>query len=67
MHCTPQGQHDTTIEAQYGLAQLAALQGEKDKARYLAEQCLAHFEGIGHFRSDEIRTWLQALNTSNFY
>lgn len=64
LQCAPQGQHDTTIEAQYGLAQIAALRGEKDKAYRQAEQCLAHFEATGHFRSAEIRAWLQHVRSN---
>lgn len=57
----PEAPHEIRVSARYGLAQLAACQGRMDEARTLGEQCLASFAATGHYRTGEVRTWLQSL------
>jgi tetratricopeptide (TPR) repeat protein/transcriptional regulator with XRE-family HTH domain len=45
---TPTGNRILTAHAQYGLACIAANQGEREKARTLAEQSYRTFEALGH-------------------
>ncbi len=45
---TPSGNRILTAHAQYGLACIAANQGEREKARALAEQSYRTFEALGH-------------------
>ncbi len=47
--------------AQYGLAQIAALQGDSKEARLLGEKSLAGFEAIKHYWADKARDLLHSL------
>ncbi len=58
----PEGYQELTANAQYGLARIAAMQNNLYEAKQLGQTSLAIFEQIGHYRSNEIRYWIQTLN-----
>ena len=51
-------------QAQYGLAQIAALHGSITEAHRLGEECAATLEGLGHGKAREVRQWLTTITIS---
>ncbi len=49
--------------ALFGLARVAALQGDAISARALGERASRIFDAIGHVRGRAVRAWLEALGT----
>jgi len=47
--------------AQYGLAQLALMKGERDMALHLGHQSLASLEALAHKQAQEVKNWLERL------
>jgi tetratricopeptide (TPR) repeat protein/transcriptional regulator with XRE-family HTH domain len=56
----PEGGQDLLALAQYGLAQVAAIQGNIDEAKRLGEVSAAALEGMGHRKAMEVRHWLES-------
>lgn len=54
----PAGQQEQEAYARYGLARVAAAQGNRFEARFQAEASLAIFEMMGHYKVQTIRHWL---------
>jgi tetratricopeptide (TPR) repeat protein len=48
-------------ECRYGLATIAAMRGDVQRARRLGEESLATFEATKHYMVGEVRQWLQGL------
>lgn len=48
-------------QAQYGLAQIAALREDLTKAHQLGMDSLTIFEDLGHSKAEEVKAWLQSL------
>ncbi len=48
-------------QAEYGLAQIAALRGDISEARRLGTASMKTFEDLGHSKADEVSNWLQSL------
>jgi len=61
LSCVPEGCQDLIASARYGLARVAALQNNIYEARQLGQTSLTIFEKIGHYRTGEIRHWLDTL------
>ena len=57
----PHGDLELHALLQYGLAQLAAGQGQLQQARELGEASALTLERVGHYQSHEIRRWLNSL------
>ncbi|GHO43318.1 tetratricopeptide repeat protein [Ktedonospora formicarum] len=60
----PQGGLDLKALAQYGLARVAAEQGDTQNARALGLQSADLLEQIGHGNAEEVRHWLRAIETT---
>ena len=45
--------------ALFGLARIAAVQGNMAEARQLAEESLAMYQAMGHYRAIRVRDWLK--------
>lgn len=52
-------------QARYGLAQVAAAQGNNSEARRLGEMSLASFEKMGYRSAHEVKQWLDGLAISH--
>ena len=57
----PNGDLELHAVLQYGLAQLAASQGQLQHARQLGEASALTLERVEHYQSHEIRRWLNSL------
>ncbi len=57
----PEQQQDMLATARYGLARVAAMQGNYEEAQMLAEAGLRIFVEIGHRLAGEVGQWLQTL------
>ena len=57
----PQSDVELHSLLQYGLAQLAASQGQLQQARQLGEASALTLERIGHYQFQEVRRWLSSL------
>ncbi|EFH86765.1 tetratricopeptide repeat protein [Ktedonobacter racemifer] len=57
----PEGAIDQKAQAQYGLARIAAIQENTQKAQQLGEQSLKVLEQIGHGNAEEVREWLSSI------
>lgn len=57
----PKGAIDQKAQAQYGLARIAAIQGNAQKAQQLGEQSLKVLEQIGHGNAEEVHKWLSSI------
>jgi tetratricopeptide (TPR) repeat protein/transcriptional regulator with XRE-family HTH domain len=53
----PDGWQDLTALAQYGLARVAEIVGNRDEAKNLAELSANSLEKIGHHKANEVRSW----------
>jgi tetratricopeptide (TPR) repeat protein/transcriptional regulator with XRE-family HTH domain len=60
----PEGNQDLIALSQYGLARVAALQGNMQEAYQLAETSLAMLKMIGHRKAKEVEGWLDALKAT---
>jgi tetratricopeptide (TPR) repeat protein/transcriptional regulator with XRE-family HTH domain len=58
----PDGYRVLKAHAQYGLARIAASQGQLQQAKDLAEQSCATFEALGHRKRSIVRQWLESLS-----
>ena len=54
------GEPELLACAEYGLARVAALRGNRERALYFAQESAAHFAAIGHYKARIVREWLQA-------
>ncbi|HEU5229236.1 MAG TPA: tetratricopeptide repeat protein [Ktedonobacteraceae bacterium] len=61
----PEGGQDLIALAQYGLARVAAAQGDIGEARKLGEASVLTLEKIGHRDAREVRGWLDILKKRN--
>lgn len=63
----PEGGQDLIALAQYGLARVAGINGNIDKARQLGVVSAAKLESMGHRYTTEVKNWLHSLeaDTSN--
>lgn len=59
----PEGDHEMYILGQYGLARVAAAQGNIIEARRLGDTCLTSLAMSGHHKEAEVRTWLASLSS----
>ena len=57
----PEGCRVLEAHAQYGLARIAASRGSLYQAKYLAEQCGATFESLGHRKKGTVYAFLADL------
>jgi tetratricopeptide (TPR) repeat protein/transcriptional regulator with XRE-family HTH domain len=57
----PEGSRDTVALARYGLARVAAAEGDLPEARELASQSAGVLEALGHRSAGEVRSWLSSL------
>jgi hypothetical protein len=57
------GESEPTMSAMacYGLARIAAFEGDNAQARRLGQESLAQFAAVGHNRAREVADWLQSL------
>jgi len=55
-----EGNQDLHGVACYGLARVAAAQGNLDEARRQGQESLAILEAIGHYKAAEVRQWLNS-------
>jgi tetratricopeptide (TPR) repeat protein len=62
---SPEGSQDLVALAQYGLAQVAAGQGDVPLARELGETSLTALATIGHRKESEVQAWLATLGDQN--
>jgi len=53
---------DLIALAYYGLARVAATQGNYHKSRELGEDCLKTLEDIGHHKAREVKRWLSSTS-----
>lgn len=58
LNILPEGGLDLKALAQYGLARVAAEQGDIHEAQELGEQSASVLEQIGHGNAEEVRNWL---------
>jgi tetratricopeptide (TPR) repeat protein/transcriptional regulator with XRE-family HTH domain len=57
----PEGSHDHTALAHFGLARVASAQGELHKAQSLGEQSVTTLGAMGHRAAKEVRDWLKTI------
>lgn len=57
----PEGAIDQKAQAQYGLARIAAIQGNAQKAQQLGEKSLKDLKQIGHGNAEEVSKWLSSI------
>jgi tetratricopeptide (TPR) repeat protein len=57
----PEGGQELVARAQYGLARVAAAQGNIDEARRLGEASLMTLDVIGNYIASEERRWLNSI------
>jgi hypothetical protein len=50
--------------ALYGLARVAAVQGDETRARHLAEESLDNYTAVGHYKVNKVQEWLAAFQES---
>jgi tetratricopeptide (TPR) repeat protein len=62
---SPQESRDTQAMAQYGLALVAATQGNKEEARRLGEMSLATLQEIEYRDTREVQEWLTSLRENH--
>jgi tetratricopeptide (TPR) repeat protein/transcriptional regulator with XRE-family HTH domain len=61
LNTTPEGDQDLSALAHYGLARIAATQGNVDEARQRGEVSVAVLETMGHHKAKEVRDWLDSI------
>lgn len=61
LHTAPREHQPLVALAQYGLARVAAGQGDVNKALQRGEQAFRVFAWLHHLRTSEVRSWLSAL------
>jgi tetratricopeptide (TPR) repeat protein/transcriptional regulator with XRE-family HTH domain len=61
----PEGGQDLIALAQYGLAQVASINGEREEARQLAETSAIALENMGHRDAKEVKSWLLSFESNN--
>jgi hypothetical protein len=57
----PENCQDLIALAQYGLARVAAAQGNYRKSKELGEACLRVLENIGYRKVGEVDQWLNSI------
>lgn len=62
LHVIPSDERAWYAIARYGLARVAALQGNLEMGRTLGESSLQILENTGYVHAQEIKTWLESLN-----
>ena len=58
------GAREWTAQTLYGLARIAATQGDAAAGRRQGEESLAIYQIIGHRKTVEVKEWLQTLGPS---
>jgi len=62
LNASPEADRTLIAWARYGLGRAATLHGETALARQLFQESLVLFEAKGHFKTSEVRQWLQDLH-----
>jgi len=57
----PEGSHDHTALAHFGLARVASAQGELRQAQSLGKQSVTTLEAMGHRAAKEVGDWLKTI------